>query len=59
MFFGVNSSVKDFTSISDNCFIGMNANVVTDLSEQSTVVDNKSNIFDKNHKFSNLVRKKY
>lgn len=58
-FFGVNSSVKDFTSISDNCFIGMNANVVTDLSEQSTVVDNKSNIFDKNHKFSNLVRKKY
>jgi sugar O-acyltransferase (sialic acid O-acetyltransferase NeuD family) len=58
-FFGVNSSVKDFTKVSNNCFIGMNAAVTTDLTEGSTVIANKNNIYDNAHRFSKIIRKNY
>ena len=58
-FFGVNSSVKDFITISNDCFIGMNATVTNNLLQGSTVVVNKSEIYDKTHRFSKVVRKNY
>ncbi len=58
-FLGVNSSIKDFTSISKNCFIGMNAAVTTNLAEGSSVVANKSDVYDKFHRFSKVIRKNY
>lgn len=58
-FFGVNSTVKDFTVIGNNCFIGMDSSVTKNLKNNSFVVSPRSTILDKNNKISILIKKNY
>ena len=58
-FFGVNSTVKDFVNIENDCFIAMGSLVTKDLKEFSVVLPNKSNIYEKDSREAKLVIKKY
>jgi sugar O-acyltransferase (sialic acid O-acetyltransferase NeuD family) len=58
-FFGVNSTVKDFTNIANDCFIGMGSIVTKDLKAFSVVLPNKSNIYEKDSREANIIKRKY
>ena len=58
-FFGVNSTIKDFTNIANDCFIGMGSIVTKDLKAFSVVLPNKSNIYEKDSREANIIKRKY
>ena len=58
-FFGVNSTIKDFTNIANDCFIGMGSIVTKDLKAFSVVLPNKSNIYEEGSREANIIKRKY
>lgn len=58
-FFGVNSTVKDFTIIEDDCFIGMASSVTRNLKKGSVTMNNTTKIFEKDDEISIKIKSKY
>lgn len=58
-FFGVNSSVADFSVIGNDCFIGMGANVNKDMKDNSTALNRSTNYFDDDNPVIKKIKKKY
>ena len=58
-FFGVNSTIKDFTKIGNECFVGMGATVSKNLSDNTFVLPPKSGNYDQDHKLSVHIKKNY
>lgn len=58
-FLGINSTIKDFTKIDDDCFVTMNANVVRNISKGSVITGPPSKIFKNDEKQAILIKKKY
>lgn len=58
-FLGVNSTVKDFTTIGDDCFIAMNASIVTSLKSGSVAIGPSSEVFKAEDKRARILKKKY
>ena len=57
-FFGVNSTIKDFSKIGNDVFVAMGANVTRDLPNGSMVVASKSSFYDSDSKLSKIIKKK-
>ncbi len=58
-FLGVNSSISDFTEIGDDCFIGMSSSISRNLKPGSVAISKSTEIYDKDHKVSKILKKKY
>ena len=58
-FLGVNSTIKDFTKVGDDCFITMDASVINDLNEGSVVLGTSGDVFEPNDKRARMIKKKY
>jgi sugar O-acyltransferase (sialic acid O-acetyltransferase NeuD family) len=58
-FFGVNTAVKDFTKIEDDCFITMGSNITKDMKKGSISINSNTNLYDSNSKISKILIKKY
>lgn len=58
-FFGVNSAVKDFIKIEDDCFIAMGSNITKDMKQGSISINSNTQIYDSDSKISKLIKKKY
>jgi sugar O-acyltransferase (sialic acid O-acetyltransferase NeuD family) len=58
-FLGVNSTIKDFTCIANDCFIAMDASVINDLDEGSVVLSKSSDVFKDDDKRARIIKKKY
>jgi sugar O-acyltransferase (sialic acid O-acetyltransferase NeuD family) len=58
-FFGVNSAVKDFTKIDDDCFVTMGSNITKDMKKGSVSINSNTEIYDNDSRFSKIIKKKY
>ncbi len=58
-FFGVNSSTADFINVENDVFVGMGATVASNVKSGSVVLNNKSKIYDKDDRISEIIKKKY
>jgi|688.fasta_scaffold545608_2 sugar O-acyltransferase (sialic acid O-acetyltransferase NeuD family) len=58
-FFGVNSAIKDFIDIEDDCFVTMGSNITKDMKKGSISINSKTEIYDNNSKISKIIKKKY
>ena len=58
-FFGVNSTLKDYLEIGDDCFISMDASITKDLNNGSVVLPAKSNYFESNDELAIKIKKNY
>lgn len=58
-FFGVNSTVKDFTSIGNDCFIAMGASVTKDLQNGSSCLGAQSTILAAEDRTAIALKRKY
>lgn len=58
-FFGVNSTVKDFTKIEDDCFITMGSNISKNMTKGSISINSNTVIYDSSSKISKTLIKKY
>ena len=56
-FLGVNSSIKDFTTLEHDVFVGMGANVTSNTKSGSVVINNSSQTFDENDKRAKILKK--
>jgi sugar O-acyltransferase (sialic acid O-acetyltransferase NeuD family) len=56
-FLGVNSTIKDFTEIGSDCFVGMAASVSKNLLDGSVVLAPKSEIYDPSNKKTERILK--
>ena len=58
-FLGVNSTIKDFTTIGASCFIGMGANVVANMADGSVAIDKSTQIFNADDRRARAIRRAY
>jgi len=58
-FMGVNSTIKDFTKIGDDCFIAMDASVVSNLDDGSVALGMPAKIFKHDDKRAKIIKKRY
>jgi len=58
-FLGINSTIKDFTKIGDDCFIAMNASVVSNLNNGSVALGTSCKVFKHDDKRAKLIKKRY
>lgn len=58
-FFGVNSTVKDFTEIGDDCFVAMDASITRNLSSGAVALGSPAEIFDADDRRAQSIKKKY
>ena len=58
-FFGVSSSVADFTKIGDDCFITMGSVINSNLKNGSTTVNKSTEIYKSDNRISKVLKKKY
>ena len=58
-FCGVNSTVKDFTKIGNDCFISMDASVTKDLNDGTVVLGPRSSFLDSEERTARAIKKKY
>ena len=58
-FFGVNSTVKDFTSIGDDCFIAMDASVTKDVQNGAVVLGSPATIVEAQDRKAQMIKKSY
>ena len=58
-FIGVNSTVKDFTSIGDDCFIGMGSVIASDMKSGSVSLAASSSILDGDDRRAQFLKRKY
>ena len=57
--FGVNATVKDFTTIGDDVFVAMDASVTKDLPSGSVILGSKSITFLPNDVKGEKIKKSY
>ena len=58
-FLGVNSTIKDFTKIGNDCFITMGASVVSNLDNGSVILSSKSKVLKSDDKRARIIKSKY
>ncbi len=58
-FLGVNSTIKDFITIGDDCFVAMDGAVVLDLANGSVVLGSKSEALDASDRRARMLKRKY
>mgnify|MGYP001394246558 FL=1 len=58
-FLGVNSTIKDFTKVGDDCFITMDASIVGDLENGSVALGALGTIFESDDKRARMIKRKY
>jgi sugar O-acyltransferase (sialic acid O-acetyltransferase NeuD family) len=58
-FFGVNSTVRDFIQIADDCFISMDASVTRHLNHGSVVLSESSKVLNSDSKVAERIKSKY
>lgn len=58
-FFGVNSTIKDFTEIGDECFIGMAAAVTNNMQKGSVALGATAEIFSEDDRRARALKKMY
>lgn len=58
-FIGVNSMVKDFTSIGEDCFIGMGSVIANDMKSGSVSIAASSSILDEDDRRALFLKRKY
>ena len=58
-FLGVNSTIKDFTKVGDDCFITMDASIVVDLKNGSVALGALGTIFESDDKRARMIKRKY
>ena len=56
-FFGVNSTLKDYLNIGNDCFISMDASVVKDLKDGDMVLPAQSNYYDEKSELARRIKK--
>ena len=56
-FFGVSSSVADFTKIGDDCFITMGSVINSNLKNGSTTVNKSTEIYKSDNRISKVLKK--
>ena len=58
-FLGVNATVKDFTTIADDCFIAMDASVTNHMPEGSIAIGNSATILEAEDRRARVLKKRY
>lgn len=58
-FIGVNATIKDFTSIGEDCFVAMDASVTRDLEPGCVAVGTPAEIFGADDRRSRALKKRY
>ena len=58
-FLGVNCTIKDFTSIGEDCFIAMGASVVSNIQDGGMVLASKSDVYGVDDKITKMIKRKY
>ena len=58
-FLGVNSTIKDFTKVGDDCFITMDASIVRDLENGSVALGALGTIFKSDDKRAQTIKRNY
>jgi len=58
-FLGINSTIKDFTKVGDDCFVAMDASIVSDLDNDSVALGVSSTVFKSNDKRARIIKRKY
>ena len=58
-FFGVNATLKDFTVIGDDCFIGMAASVTKDMKNGAIALGSSADIIDGEDRRAKALKKMY
>ena len=58
-FLGVNSTIKDFTKVGDDCFVAMDASVVGDLDNRSVALGTSGTILKSDDKRARIIKRKY
>jgi sugar O-acyltransferase (sialic acid O-acetyltransferase NeuD family) len=58
-FLGVNSTIKDFTRLGNDCFIAMDASVTTDLDDGSVLLGVQGSTFKFDDKRARIIKRKY
>jgi len=58
-FLGINSTIKDFTKVGDDCFITMDASIVSDLKSGAVALGAKGTIFEIDDKRAQMIKRKY
>jgi sugar O-acyltransferase (sialic acid O-acetyltransferase NeuD family) len=58
-FLGVNSTIKDFTKVGDDCFITMDASIVGNLENGSVALGALGTIFESDDKRARMIKRKY
>ena len=58
-FLGINSTIKDFTKVGNDCFITMDASVVDDLDNGSVALGASGTIFKSDDKRARTIKRKY
>ena len=58
-FLGVNSTIKDFTKVGDDCFIAMDASIVGDLESGSVALGALGTVFESDDKRAQKIKRNY
>ena len=58
-FLGVNATIKDFTKLGTEVFVGMGASVVSDLADKSVILSPKSEVFQADDRKARALRRSY
>jgi acetyltransferase-like isoleucine patch superfamily enzyme len=56
---GVNSTVRDFTDIEDDCFIAMDASVTSNMPEGAVALGNSAKILLRDDRRAKIIKKNY
>ena len=58
-FFGVNSTLRDFCNIGDDCFVAMGASVARDMPSGSVALAPQADVYEANDRRSRALKKMY
>lgn len=58
-FFGVNATVKDFTTIGNDCFVAMDASVTKDMAEGSVALGTPAEVYDSEDRRAKALKRQY
>lgn len=58
-FLGVNSTIKDFVTLGDDCFVAMDASVVSNIMDNGMVLGAKSEIYKADDRVAKIIKRKY
>jgi len=58
-FLGVNSTIKDFIKLEDDCFVAMDASVLNDLDRGSVALGASGSVYKSEDRRSRIIKKRY